>query len=1284
MDIGSSKEKTLTFYVNGLKVVEKSPDPKWSLLFYLRTKYLTGSKVVCNEGGCGACTVMISKYDPKQDTILHYSVNACLTPVCSLHGLAVTTVEGIGSLKTRLHPVQEQIAKSHGSQCGFCTPGMVMSMYSLLRNYPQPSMKDIEKYLEGNLCRCTGYRPILDGYRAFSKKGIQYDPTQEPIFPPELKINNEKYRNEFLEFTSGKQTWFRPVNLSQLVELKHQYPHSKLVVGNTEIGIEMRLKAMKYTVLIDVSDIPELVEVKDKILELLLNKIDSIPEEKTRSFTAIVEMLKWFAGKQIKNTACIGGNIVTASPLSDLNPVLQSLGATLQLTSSANSSRNVVMDRAFFTSYRKTVIKDTEVLHSIFIPYTSKNEYVSSYKQATRKDDDTAIVNTGMRVVFNENSNIIKELYLSYGGMAPTTVMATGTMKKLVGRKWENDLIPVACEALAEDLPLQPDSPGGTIEYRRTLTTSFFFKFYLSVIQQLSIMGLTKSPPQSEMSAIETPDYGSTEGNQFYEKVSEAQAIDNPIGRPIVHQSAYQHATGEAIYVDDMIPLKGELHVYPIYSSKAHATLVSVDFKPALELEGVVGYIDYKDVPGSNILDVPQEQLLAIDEVTCVGCLIGGVVAVSSDIAVEASHLVKVEYKTQDKPVILTIQDAIEHKSFWKDPKITACGDIDQGLTHCDHVLKGEVHIGPQRHFYLETQSARAIPKERHGMDLYSATQCPDTIQTGVASCIGVASHLVNCFTKRVGGGFGGKEVQCLYTGCLAALAAKKYDKPVRCVLERQDDMVITGGRHSIYVKYTVGFSTEGRISVLDINLYVNCGDDLDVSEPVIDNTIYRLDCAYKVANVKITSYLCKTNVRSNTAMRGAGNIQAMYIMENIIQHVIDHLRSDPIKIREMNFYKEGERTHVNQIIENCFIERCWQECLKTSDYYNRKKKVDQFNSENRWRKRGISIVPLCYGNSFGLKMLNQGAALVSVYKDGSVLIAHGGVELGQGLHTKMIQVACATLGIQYDMVHIDQTATNTVPNGTPTAASVSSDLNGMAVKIACEKILKRLEPIKSEKGTEWKDWVMKAYSERIALSDTGFYSQPNLGYIAETGCTNTFYYYSFGAGCSEIEIDCLTGVHKVLRTDLVYDCGTSMNPAVDIGQIEGAFITGYGLLMLERYKVSSTGNVITRGPGNYKIPSLTNIPGVFNVSLLKNSPNKTAIFSSKCVGEPPLLLSMSVFLAAKQAIMAARQESGVEGYFRFDSPATPDNIRMACVDQFTKQFPICEDNNVKPWFVKL
>ncbi|KAK6183872.1 hypothetical protein SNE40_006452 [Patella caerulea] len=1319
--------QTLVFYVNGEKIIESQPDPKCTLLQYLRNKLtLTGTKLVCGEGGCGACTVMISKYDDKNNTIRHYSVNACLTPVCSVHGLAVTTTEGIGSLRTRLHPVQEQIAKSHGSQCGFCTPGMVMSMYTLLRNNPQPTMLQIEKYLEGNLCRCTGYRPILQGYGVFSKENCSmgeqccknkpndnedaksnkengnyippYDPTQEPIFPPDLKVNYKEYNEKRLMFETNQVKWYRPVTLTDLLDLKEEYPDSKIIIGNTEVGIESRFKNMKYPVLINASHVPELTDINftedgikfgasvtlSKVEEVLEKAKEELPEARCRIFTAVAEMLKWFAGKQIRNTAAVGGNIMTASPISDLNPLFQASSAKLEVVSKGKSIRKVIMDSEFFRGYRKTVVKPTEILTSVNIPFTSKNEYFESYKQALRKDDDIAIVNAGMRVIFENESDVIKELYLSYGGMAPTTVMAKTAMKKLVGRKWDNELVSIACQYLEDDLPLKPDAPGGTVEYRRTLTTSFFFKFYLSVAQQLSIKGIIRGNPipRSHLSAIEPAELQPCKGTQVYELVSAAQKDDNPIGRPIVHTSAYQQTTGEAVYIDDMLPLKGELFIAPVYSSRAHASLLNVDTSAALQIPGVKGYIDHTDIPGQNKMAIIQEELFAVEEVTCEGCLIGGIVATSSEIAREASKCVKIEY--QDLPAIITIEDAILNHSYFDNPIIYNTGDVDSGFKNCDDILEGEVHLGAQEHFYLETQAAIAIPKERGEMEIYSSAQNASEVQHVVSDILGEANHKVKCCIKRLGGAFGGKETQATHVAAMAAVAAKKYNKPVRMVLERDDDMIMTGTRHPFLGKYKVGFSREGRISCLELDLYNNGGNSVDLSVAVVSEGGRNCYNAYTIPNLRVRCRACKTNIRSNTAFRGFGTVQGMFIMENIMQHIIDENSLESTKVRELNFIREGDRTHYNQIIKDCNLRSCWEECLRKSDYYTRKTQVEQFNRDNRWRKRGISIIPVQYGIGFELAFMNQAGALVNVYTDGSVLLTHGGIEMGQGLYTKMIQVASAVLGIPMDKIHTSDSSSNIVPNTSPTAASTGSDLNGMAVKIACEKISKRLEPYKNEKGSTWNDWVLKAYNDRVGLSATGFYKSPGLGHDPTTDSNNTHLYHSYGAGCSEVEIDCLTGDHTVLRTDLVFDVGTSINPSIDIGQIEGAFVQGYGLYMLEDYKISPSGNLITKGPGNYKIPSVGNIPRQFNVSLLKDAPNTRAVYSSKAVGEPPLLLSVSVIMAVKSAIKAARHETGRRGHFRLDSPATPDNIRMACQDEFTKQFPPAEKGTYRPWSVKL
>ncbi|KAK3093911.1 hypothetical protein FSP39_021700 [Pinctada imbricata] len=1346
---------------------------------------------------------MLSKYDPSNNSVSHFSANACLAPLCSMHGMAVTTVEGIGSIKNGLHPVQERIAKSHGSQCGFCTPGIVMSMYTLLRNNPKPTRSDMESAFEGNLCRCTGYRPILDGFKTFTKEycamgekccrnstsattnglvngqvngedgamqnGIStelftpseflpLDSTQDPIFPPELKTH--QFDQQSLIFKGERSTWYRPTTLSELIDLKSTYPDAKLVVGNTEIGVEIKLKNMKYPVMIASTHVPELNQIRchndgvtfgasvtlTQIDETLKQIFQKEEEYKVRMYKAVVEMLRWFAGHQIRNVAAVAGNIITASPISDLNPLFLAAGAKLNVISKGNyyhtaspisdlnplflaagaklnviskgnyyhtaspisdlnplflaagaklnviskgGERSIVMDDNFFLGYRKTAVKPDEVVVSITLPFTQQDEYFGGYKQANRREDDIAIVNSGIRVLFEPNSNVVKEMALAFGGMAITTVMATKAMKNAIGRNWEEDLIQDMAGWLVEDLPLPSGAPGGMAAFRKTLCTSFFFKFYLMVQLELQSKHpcMVKSKvPSSYKSATPTFHREPSKSTQVYEEVAPSQPDLDPLGRPISHLSSSKQASGEAIYVDDMPRFENELHLALVTSSKAHAKIVNIDASEALKMPGVVDFVCHKDVPGENHWGsvMPDEEMFASKEVTCQGQVIGAVIADTQVHAQRAAKCVNIQYEPLEQ--IITIQDAIAKNSFYSISKTIKKGDPAAVFSKADHVIEGEMSMGGQEHFYLETHATIALPKNEDGeMELFASTQNPTETQMVVAEALGVDCNKIVCRVKRMGGGFGGKETRSVVISVPVAVAANKHKVPVRCMLDRDEDMVISGTRHPFFAKYKVGFTKEGKILAMDCDLYSNCGNTLDLSAAVMERALFHCENAYLIPNLRVTGFLCKTNIPSNTAFRGFGGPQGMMVAETMMEQVATMINIPPHQVREMNLYKENDLTHYNQCLTDCNLRRCWQECMEKSNYSARRKDVDIFNSENRWKKRGISIVPTKFGISYTLKLLNQAGALIMVYRDGSVLLTHGGTEMGQGLHTKMIQVASRTLKVPASKIHISETSTNTVPNTSATAASCSSDLNGMAVMYACQTILQRLEPIIREnpKGS-WEDWVKAAYAARISLSTTGFYKTPDIGYNFETNTGNPFNYFSYGVACSEVEIDCLTGDHQVLRTDIVMDVGVSINPAIDIGQIEGGFIQGYGLMMLELQKVSPDGFLFTRGPGNYKIPGFGDIPVEFNVSLLKGSVNKRAVYSSKAIGEPPLFLSASVYFAAKDAISSARSDAGLDGYFQLKSPATPERIRMACQDQFTELFPDAEPGTYKPWFVQL
>ncbi|XP_037795303.1 xanthine dehydrogenase/oxidase-like [Penaeus monodon] len=1350
---------TLVLFVNGKKLEDAEVDPEVTLLTYLRQKLrLCGTKLGCGEGGCGACTVMISKYDHTTDKVEHYSANACLTPVASLHGRAVTTVEGIGSTKTRLHAAQERIALAHGSQCGFCTPGMVMSMYTLLRNNPRPTMADVDEYFAGNLCRCTGYRPILEGFRSFTTdaatggscgrsdccrkrgKGCDikemngevngemncevngdvnnvngvtdnishvlydteefqpYDPSQDIIFPPELKLHPE-WQRQNLVFRGPRVSYFRPSSLSQLLSLKAEHPGARIVVGNTEVGIEVKFKNQTYPVLINPTNVVELTKVAltkegvafgasvtlSVVEGTLRRQVNSLPEYRTRIFTAILEMLRWFGGKQIRNTAAIGGNIVTSSPISDLNPLLAAAGARLTVRSAEFGEREIVMDQSFFTGYRRNTIRPEEVLVTVLIPYSQKNEYFLGFKQSRRREDDIAIVNAGMRVRFLQETAVVERLVVAFGGMGPTTVLP---LMDYEGRSWDSSLLETGTSRLLQELPLSASAPGGMVEYRRTLAVSFFFKFYLSVRGRLSeqFPSLVAALTEEEQEATKVYRYTTPRSTQLFQTVPPGQSALDPIGRPLTHASALQQATGEALYVDDLPRFKGELYGALVLSSRAHARILSTDASDARRMEGVERVFFAEDLEaernktGCILLD---EEIFASDTVTCVGQVIGLVVAKDQATAQRAAKLVRIEYEDV-KPRIITIQDAIREKSWW-GPWTIHQGDVEQGFSASPHVLEGEMHVGGQEHFYLETNAHLAVPRcEDGGMDVFSSTQNPTLTQQLVARALGIACNRVTCRVKRMGGGFGGKETRNNSVSLPICVAASVLKRPVRIMLDRDEDMQITGTRHPFLGRWKVGFTAEGVFTAMDVEFYANAGCSANQSLEVVQKAMLSMDNVYRCKNRRVTGYACKTNLPSNTAFRGFGGPQGMMFTEDMVSRTADFLGMAHDELRRKNMIDSGDVTHFEQSLERCTVRRCWDDVIAQANYHTRREAVERFNKANKYRKRGIYLLPTKFGIAFSDLSLNQAGALVHVYTDGSVLLTHGGTEMGQGLHTKMIQVASRVLRIPASRIYISETSTDKVPNATSTAASFSSDLYGMAVLNACNTIMNRLEPyISKNPKAGWDKWVKAAYLGRVSLSATGFHKTSGVtGFDFEMQKGIPFTYFTYGAAVTEVEVDCLTGDHSVLRTDIVMDVGDSLNPALDIGQVEGGFTQGLGLFTLEELRFSPEGVLLTRGPGAYKIPGFQDIPREFNVSLLRGAPNPRAIFSSKAIGEPPLFLASSVFLAIKEAIASARAERGFDPLFRFDSPATAERIRMACGDALARMATTDTEDTSKPWSV--
>ncbi|XP_056112603.1 aldehyde oxidase 6 isoform X2 [Rhinichthys klamathensis goyatoka] len=1312
--------------------MEKNPDPETMLLSYLRQKLrLTGSKYSCGGGGCGACTVMVSRYDPQTKSINHSSVNACLLPVCQLHGAAVMTVEGIGSTKTKLHPVQERIAKAHGSQCGFCTPGMVMSMYALLRNNPQPTLEDVTEGLAGNLCRCTGYRPIVDGYRTFCESEnccqlngtacslangngsvepienghpelfrkedlLPFDPTQDLIFPPELMRMAEIKDQTTQKFCGERMTWICPGSLDELLQLKADYPQAPLVMGNTNIGLDMKFKGIFHPVLISPTRVPELFKVTQRsegvcvgagcsmsVLKSVLERsINGFPPENTHLFRALLLQINLVGGQQIRNVATLGGNIASAYPNSDLTPVLAAGRCTL-VALSKDGRRRVLIDKDFFLGFAKTALKPDEIVLSVFIPATRQNEIIYAFRHAPRKENALATVNAGMRVWFNENSNVVKEISIYYGGVGATILSADHVCKQILGRPWEEATLSDAYSALVDEIKLGPSAPGGKVDFRRSLTLSLLFKFHLLVLRYLKEKDVTQMEiPQEMQSAIQPLPKRIQSGYQEFQNVLENQPAQDPVGRPMMHRSALSQATGEAVYCDDLPHTDGELFLTIVTSSRPHAKITHIDFSEALKLSGVVDVITAKDIPGKNGID---EELLAEDEVTCVGQMVCAVVADSKAHAKRGAAAVKIGYEDlQDR--IFTVEEAIEKESFFLPKRQIERGDVEKALREAEKVYEGEIRIGGQEHFYMETQSFLVIPVgEEKEMKVYLSTQHPTFTQDSVAETLGIPSNRISCHIKRLGGAFGGKVTKTAILASITAVAAWKTGRPVRCVLERGEDMLITGGRHPVWGKYKVGFMNTGRITAADFQYYANAGNTADESVLVAEKILLHLDNAYNILNLRGRSAACKTNLPSNTAFRGFGVPQCMLVIESMIDDVALKLGRLPEEIREINMYKEVSLTHYKMEFDPKNLVLCWNECMEKAAFGQRRQAIVLFNQQNQYKKRGIAIIPIKYGIGFAEGFLNQAAALVHIYKDGSVLVSHGGAEMGQGIHTKVQQVVSRELNIPASLIHISETSTQCVPNTCPSAASFGTDANGMAVQDACQILYKRLEPIrkKDPEGT-WQNWIMTAFLEKISLSATGFYRGHDLGMDWEKQEGNPYAYFTYAVCCSEVELDCLTGEYRTLRTDIVVDIGRSINPSIDIGQIEGAFMQGLGLYTMEELKFSPSGVLYTRGPGQYKIPAFCDVPLKFNVYLLAGSTNPRAIYSSKGIGEPTLFLGSSVFFAIKDAVTAARNDAGLTGPFQLNSPATPERACLACATHFTKMVAQSEAGSTsgpaQPW----
>ncbi|KAK9123011.1 hypothetical protein Sjap_012613 [Stephania japonica] len=1342
-EVRNCSTNNLFFAINGDRFELSKVDPSTTLLEFLRTQTpFKGAKLGCGEGGCGACVVLVSKYDSLKDEVEDFTVSSCLTLLCSVNGCSITTTEGLGNSKDGYHPIHKRIAEFHGSQCGFCTPGMCMSLFSAIVNADKTqtngssklTVEEAEKCIAGNLCRCTGYRPIADACKSFAadvdvedlglnswwrkegKDGVMADGLPSytkcnDTFPEFLK---RELKSKSL-LNCRDCNWYTPSSIDELQSILKSMEEGdgarvKLVAGNTGTGYYKEIEG--YDKYIDIRHIPELLSIRrdgtgvefgaavtiSRAIQVLKGKKDGLESSGELVFGKIADHMDKVASQFVRNTATLGGNLVMAQREHFPSDV-----ATVLLT--ASSSVNVLTSSKILKLTLEEFLETTScnsntVLLTIAIPswnpvkcFSSKNEtrlMFETCRAAPRPlGSALAYLNAAFlaQVSIPQAANfvVLETLQLAFG--------AYGTKHAMRARKIEESLIgkPLNRVLLFEAIKLvgevvAPEEGTSHPAYRSSLAVGFLFDFLYPLVEVANAIPNGISSGYSNSSEMNH----STASNPVEQRkkanllLSSKQVVEvnnqySPVGEPTKKAGAEIQASGEAIYVDDIPSPKDCLYGAFIYSTRPLARIKAIRFKSRSVTRGVVRVITFKDIPegGKNIgvKTIFGVGPLFADEITrCCGEPIGFVVADTQKNADMAAQCAVVDYGTENlEPPILSVEEAVRRSSFIEIPAILNprdVGDFTRGMQEADHsILQAEIELRSQYFFYMETQTALAVPDEENTMNVFSANQCPENAQIVVAKCLGVPEHNVRVITRRVGGGFGGKALKALPVAAACALAAYKVGRPVRVYLNRKTDMVMAGGRHPMKIKYDVGFNSDGKIVALHLDILINAGATEDVSKIIPHNLVKSLN-KYDWGALSFDIKLCKTNLPSRTAMRGPGEVQGSYIAEAIIENVASFLSIDADYIRKKNihtydslilFYgaSSGESNEYT-------LPLVLNKVVKSSSFHQRVEAIRQFNSDNIWRKRGISCVPVVHE-----VMARPTPGKVGILNDGSIVAEVGGIDLGQGLWTKVKQMVAFALrpllpnGSKdlLERIRVVQADTLSLVQGGFTSGSTTSESSCEAVRLCCNALVERLNPLKEHLQdatgpVSWDVLILQANLQSVNL-------QASTLYIPES---SSMRYLNYGAAVSEVEVDLLTGATTILQTDIIYDCGQSLNPAVDMGQIEGAFVQGIGYFMLEEYLENSEGLVMADGTWTYKIPTIDTIPRQFNVEIMNSGHHQKRVLSSKASGEPPLLLAASIHCATRGAIREARKQlfswiGSNESYWTFelDVPATMPVVKKLC-----------------------
>ncbi|XP_071122788.1 uncharacterized protein [Mytilus edulis] len=1260
----------ITVTINGQQyTVGNEYPPSTKLNTYLRKERISvGTKVMCHEGGCGICLVEAKLYEPMSDTKKSYPINSCLCPLFMCDGWEITTIEGISDV------IPKRLAKYNGSQCGFCSPGQVMNMHALLeQNEGNVSMKQVEDAYDDVICRCTGYRPILDAMKSFA----QDSPDLKKTTTVDIEELGKTYchktgkrchgechprKGQQLQIVGSDTVWYRPDTFDQLFKIlaDNSGKKTRMVFGNTGQGIyNQELDMAGFDVLVDIRGIQGLYSVNfDPTIVLgaglsITQLIDIFTRsQSTPSFgylANIKDMLMRVAGRSVRSMASWAGNLM----LKHLHPEFQSdvyvslEAANVKLIIANSAGSNTIP----ISQFLKTDMTN-KVIVAMEVPAMTDDYIVRLYKVAQRAENSHSFVNAGVRMKVDTNNKflVMEKPCIVFSGISKDFIHAVQTETYLAGKSLiDPSVIQGALTTLASEVNPDPniDAVEPSVAYRKNVAIGYLYSYILDVVGDTA-KGIYRSGSIPLIRPLSS-------GQQSYD----TKPLEWPLTEPMIKMEAMDQTTGRADYINDIPIEQGTLYAAFVISTVGNAKLQSMDPSKALSIPGVLKFITAKDIPGQNncfssvaseIPSVPEEVLCGGD-VMYAGQALAIIVAVDEETANRAAKQVQVTYSDK-KPPILSLDDGINKGSFLPDIYPLTKGNAQTAITNSAKQITGSIQFGEQKHFPMETQISYCKPTTE-GMDVETSTQWIDNSQRAVALVLGVPQSRINVKVKRIGGAFGFKITRNYIVSAGCALAAHILNRPVKLNLEFHTQMKMLGGRLAYRADYTVGCTDQGKLNGIKMTLYADVGYNGN------DNTLYSvygfIDNAYYCENWKINPKTVKTNKPCNTYCRAPGSTPGIFIMESIMEHIAKELQLDPTDVRVLNLYQKGQTTPHNRPLPYCNIRQLTTDLMTSAGVKQRQTSVQAFNQANRWKKKGLSVVPMKFEISYIYIHYN---AIVNIYAwDGSISIAHGGVEMGQGINTKVAQVCAFELGVPIDIISVKSTQTTSNANDFVTGGSIGSELCCLAVLNCCTALRSRMAPVKAKmQNPSWKDLTQKCLLDKVDLSARYVTFEP--GTLLEEP-----QYNSYGVTCTEVELDVLTGQYLINRVDMLFDCGESMNPMVDIGQVEGAFTMGLGYCLSENLKFDpQSGELLTNSTWEYKPPMGKDIPIDFRIQLLKNAPNPKGVLRSKAVGEPPLCMSCSALFALKRCIEAARQDIQKDTYFPLNGPTSVDKLCELCL----------------------